>query len=788
MAISLSDNIGTLAPKILDSRYGPYTSVTHANQSISVLNRVVGLTVGVLSGTTTFDGGRYTGATEGIYEYWYYTGITNNDLVFKSVVSSSFATTASYSLSSSFATTASYALFAANGGGGGGFVYATIDDQLDNFSRAYLNGNTPTKIITGSINEPLTYTGEFQLFEIINVSRQLSITLSTYGDVNMTSSININEDTDLSPGTYFSAPSGSYFSSITFGTTVGNQSIKVYQKVIQPPLLDDGLYTSSSVIIGKNLYIYDSLEVFNGITGSVQGTASHALTASYALNAESQGSGFPFSGDAVITGSIVSGNEVFPIKNNKVNYHQTSSISSAVISLEPKSNLVDEPYIINSEFFDWAVLPSEIFVGSEFRILISNGIFGGDYLIGTRVFYTGSTDVFGVTNFRYVGDVISWYSYYNNSIDSNVTEITVKSVTATVLIPTENPPFTSIDAFRFYPSSGGGIINLDGYVTVSKGLNVTGLTNLSTVNVSEDVNIEGTISASAYRGDGYGLSGIITNPMFEELVVNNDITATGSLNSDGANRLNLGNTNFSAKTINLGQIETVLAVRTVTSKPDQNTITLIRNIDNETRTHTQINFNGRYWKYFGASDEYDALLDEGNNYLRFISSVSSSTVPPDVTFNRIINLQFHTQPTGSNTAKGFSTNYNGNTYFNITGSISASSYYGDGSNLTNLYTTPVIFSQQTSSYTISLSDLGKMVELSGSNPIEVIIPPNSQTQFPIGSQITFIGLGNQLNTFVTGSGVTILSVADKKNLFGQYSVATCVKKSTDTWYLFGDIN
>ena len=124
----------------------------------------------------------------------------------------------------------------------------------------------------------------------------------------------------------------------------------------------------------------------------------------------------------------------------------------------------------------------------------------------------------------------------------------------------------------------------------------------------------------------------------------------------------------------------------------------------------------------------------------------------------------------------------------VRGQISASSYNGDGSNLTNLYTTPVLFNAQTSNYSASLSDLGKMVELTGSSPISIYIPPNSVTAFPTGSQITFIQTGTQVTTFVTGSGVTLNSYNNLRVLTGRYSVATCVKKSTDTWYLFGDLS
>ena len=45
--------------------------------------RYIGLTVGVITGTTTTSGGRYNTADGGIQEYWYYTGVTDSDLIFK---------------------------------------------------------------------------------------------------------------------------------------------------------------------------------------------------------------------------------------------------------------------------------------------------------------------------------------------------------------------------------------------------------------------------------------------------------------------------------------------------------------------------------------------------------------------------------------------------------------------------------------------------------------------------------------------------------------------------------
>ena len=71
MSINLSDNINYNAPKHSDSRYGPWSSVVNANANVISLQRVVGLTVGIQSGNT-------------LNEYWYYSGVTDSDLVLKS--------------------------------------------------------------------------------------------------------------------------------------------------------------------------------------------------------------------------------------------------------------------------------------------------------------------------------------------------------------------------------------------------------------------------------------------------------------------------------------------------------------------------------------------------------------------------------------------------------------------------------------------------------------------------------------------------------------------------------
>ena len=83
MAIEINSNIEVQGGIPLDSKYGVYSSTTHANTSIGTTDRFIGLTVGIATGTTGFNGLQMTAATGGLMEYWYYTGITNGDLVRK---------------------------------------------------------------------------------------------------------------------------------------------------------------------------------------------------------------------------------------------------------------------------------------------------------------------------------------------------------------------------------------------------------------------------------------------------------------------------------------------------------------------------------------------------------------------------------------------------------------------------------------------------------------------------------------------------------------------------------
>jgi hypothetical protein len=94
-------------------------------------------------------------------------------------------------------------------------------------------------------------------------------------------------------------------------------------------------------------------------------------------------------------------------------------------------------------------------------------------------------------------------------------------------------------------------------------------------------------------------------------------------------------------------------------------------------------------------------------------------------------------------------------------------------------------------YTFVLSDNGQMVTANNASAQTYTIPPNADVAFPDGAQINVIQIGAGQVTFAQGSGVTIVSTgatAAAPKLRAQYSSATLVKRSTNLWYVLGDIS
>ncbi|MGH9003554.1 MAG: hypothetical protein ACRDYV_10530, partial [Acidimicrobiia bacterium] len=94
---------------------------------------------------------------------------------------------------------------------------------------------------------------------------------------------------------------------------------------------------------------------------------------------------------------------------------------------------------------------------------------------------------------------------------------------------------------------------------------------------------------------------------------------------------------------------------------------------------------------------------------------------------------------------------------------------------------------QTGSYTLVLTDAGKVVEQNAAGANNLTVPPNSSVAFPTGTIIVIRQYGAGLTTVVASAGVTIRSRGGALDMGGQYAEATLTKRGTDEWVLSGDI-
>ena len=105
-------------------------------------------------------------------------------------------------------------------------------------------------------------------------------------------------------------------------------------------------------------------------------------------------------------------------------------------------------------------------------------------------------------------------------------------------------------------------------------------------------------------------------------------------------------------------------------------------------------------------------------------------------------------------------------------------------------TAPVInlaTNAQAASYTLVLTDNGKLVEISNASANNLTVPLNSSVAFPVGAQINILQTGAGQTTIVATGGVTINGTPGLK-LRAQWSAATLIKRASDTWVAVGDLS
>ena len=107
--------------------------------------------------------------------------------------------------------------------------------------------------------------------------------------------------------------------------------------------------------------------------------------------------------------------------------------------------------------------------------------------------------------------------------------------------------------------------------------------------------------------------------------------------------------------------------------------------------------------------------------------------------------------------------------------------------LTSYASKYVTVNAQTSSYTLILSDDGKLVEMGVGSANTLTIPPSSSVDFPIGTTLVILQTGAGQTTLTAGAGVTVNGTPGLK-LRVQWSSATLIKRGTDEWIAMGDLS
>ena len=96
--------------------------------------------------------------------------------------------------------------------------------------------------------------------------------------------------------------------------------------------------------------------------------------------------------------------------------------------------------------------------------------------------------------------------------------------------------------------------------------------------------------------------------------------------------------------------------------------------------------------------------------------------------------------------------------------------------------------QTGTTYTLALTDSGKVVEMNNASANTLTVPPNSSVAFPVGSQILVLQTGAGQTTLAAGAGVTVNSKDGNLKLSAQWCGVTLIKRATDVWVVVGDLS
>jgi len=95
--------------------------------------------------------------------------------------------------------------------------------------------------------------------------------------------------------------------------------------------------------------------------------------------------------------------------------------------------------------------------------------------------------------------------------------------------------------------------------------------------------------------------------------------------------------------------------------------------------------------------------------------------------------------------------------------------------------------QTGTTYTLVLSDAGKLITCTNASDITVTVPTNAAVAFPIGTTIGFMQGGAGQVTFAGAAPPTLRSADSALTTVKIYSVGCMVKIAEDVWVFGGDL-
>ena len=97
-----------------------------------------------------------------------------------------------------------------------------------------------------------------------------------------------------------------------------------------------------------------------------------------------------------------------------------------------------------------------------------------------------------------------------------------------------------------------------------------------------------------------------------------------------------------------------------------------------------------------------------------------------------------------------------------------------------------VSADKTTDYTLAAVDNGTVVTMNSASAQTISIPLDATVPWATGTQITILRYGAGELTIAGVVGVTVLPASAAYRLRAQYSGATLIKRTTNTWTLIGD--